>query len=369
MNWLRALRAAVVVSATVVTGAAAQATVDNPAVMGGGQWREYRIGSGSAATRIRQWVVPVGATFGSGRWSVDLGTSYATSSLGPADSVGHEIGGLTDTQVRASYVFGTDLLVASLVLNLPTGRSKASAEDFPVLGGISSAFLPFPVAAYGTGFSATSGLAVAVPAGLWNVGLAGSLRWTGEFTPYVDQNGPFTYRPGLEGRIRAGVDRLVGRSRVTAGLTYSTFGTDQFSGGASTSGQYRPGNRVIAEIGGVTPVGRSAELSIYGWHYRRVNGDSSRVAVINREQITSIGARLEIPLRAGVDLNLGGDGRTAKMGLAPGRAVGAEAGFGLSLGRRVTVFPSVRFDTGSLDQGVNQRDVRGFSMTVFVRSR
>ncbi len=363
----RNLLATAVVLVVAPTDAAAQAATDQPAVVGGGQWREYRIGSGSAATRIRQWSVPVAARFGSGRWTVDLGTNYAASSLGPADSAGLEVSGMTDTQVRASYVFGADLLVASLVLNLPTGRSKASPEDFPVLGGISSAFLPFPVGAYGSGFSATSGLAVAVPAGLWNVGLAGSVRWTGEYTPYVDQNGSFTYRPGLEGRIRAGVDRLVGRSRVTAGLTYSSFGTDQFAAGSASSGQYRPGNRIIAEVGGVTPVGRSAELSIHGWHYLRVNGDSSRVAVINRERITAIGARLGVPLRAGVDLTLGLDGRTAKMGSTPGRAIGAEAGFGLSLGRGASLAPSVRYDLGSLDTGLNQRDVRGFSMTVFVR--
>ncbi len=119
----------------------------------------------------------------------------------------------------------------------------------------------------------------------------------------------------------------------------------------------------------MTPVGRSGELSIHGWHYLRVNGDSSRVAVINRERITSMGTRLGVPLRAGVDLNLGLDGRMAKMGPAPGRAVGAEAGLGLSLGRRAQLFPSVRYDIGSLDEGVNQRDIRGFSMTVFVRSK
>ncbi|MSR02337.1 MAG: hypothetical protein EXR94_06305 [Gemmatimonadetes bacterium] len=119
----------------------------------------------------------------------------------------------------------------------------------------------------------------------------------------------------------------------------------------------------------MTPVGRSGELSIHGWHYLRVNGDSSRVVAVNRERITSIGTRLGVPLRAGVDLNLGLDGRMAKMGPAPGRAVGAEAGLGLSLGRRARLFPSVRYDIGSLDEGVNQRDIRGFSMTVFVRSK
>ncbi len=369
MKILRNLGAVAVIAVTMAEGALAQAAADNRGVAVGAQWREYRLGSGAGATRIRQWVVPMGATFGTGRFTLDVGTSYAVSTLGRVDTVGREVKGLTDTQVRASYVFGSDRLVATMMVNLPTGRSKAPANDFPVLGAISSAFLPFPVSAYGSGFSATSGLAVAVPAGLWSLGLAGSVRWTGEFTPYVNANGPFTYQPGIEGRIRAGVDRIVGRSRITGGLTYSTFGTDQFSGGAATSGLYRPGNRWIAEVGGVAPVGSSATLSIYGWHYLRVNGDSSRVAVVNRERISSIGTRLDLPLNSGLDLDLALDGRTATIGTAPGRAVGAEVGFGLALGRRASLLPSVRYDLGTIGTGLNQRDLRGFSFAVFIRSR
>ena len=368
MTTLRNLGAMVVVAVTMADQAPAQ-TAGNRGGAVGAQWREYRLGSGAGATRIRQWVVPMGATFGTGRLSFDVGTSYAVSSLGRVDTVGREVKGLTDTQVRASYVFGSDRVVASLMVNLPTGRSKAPADDFQVLGAISSAFLPFPVGSYGSGFSATSGLAVAVPAGLWSLGLAGSVRWTGEFTPYVTASGPFTYQPGIEGRIRAGADRIVGRSRVTAGLTYSTFGTDQFSGGAASSGLYRPGNRWIVEVGGVAPIGSSATLSIYGWHYLRVNGDSSRVSVANRERISSVGARLGVPLRPGLDLDLALDGRTATIGTSPGRAVGAEVGFGLSLGRRASLQPSVRYDLGAIDSGLNQRDLRGFSFAVFVRSR
>lgn len=369
MRALRHLGGALALMVATAGVAGGQAGADNRGAAVGGQWREYRLGSGAGASRVRQWVIPVGATFGTGRFTLDAGTSYAVSSLGQVGATDREVSGLTDTQVRATYVFGRDLLVASMMVNLPTGRSKASAEDFPVLGAISSAFLPFPVGSYGSGFSATSGLAVAVPAGLWSMGLAGSLRWTGEFTPYIDANGPFTYQPGIEGRIRAGVDRIVGRSRVTAGLTYSTFGTDQFASGATTTGVYRPGNRWIAEVGGVAPVGRSATLSVFGWHYLRVNGDSSLVAVMNQERISSAGGRLEVPLSSGVDLNLGLDGRTAKMGTAPGRAVGAEVGFGLSLGRHASLLPSVRYDVGTIDDGPGQRNLRGLSFAVFLRSR
>ena len=369
MTALRNLGVGVAIAVMAAEGAGAQAAAAGPGVAIGGRWREYRLGSGADAFRIRQWVVPVGAAFGTGRLTFDLGTSYATSSFGRAGTAGREVKGVTDTQVRGSYVFGRDLVVASVVVNLPTGKSKASAADFPVLGAISSAFLPFPVGAYGSGFSATSGLAVAVPAGLWSLGLAGSLRWTGEFTPYADANGPFTYQPGIEGRIRAGVDRIVGRSRVTAGLTYSTFGTDQFSSGTTSTGLYRPGNRWIAEMTGVVPVGRSATLSVFGWHYLRVDGDSSRVAVTNRERISSIGSRLAVPLGSGLDLDLALDGRTARMGAAPARAVGAEAGFGVSLGRRASLLPSVRYDVGTIDTGSSQRDFRGFSFAVFLRSR
>ena len=369
MTTVRPLAVAVIVVVASGHQALAQTSEDNRGVAVGVQWREYRLGSGSTASRIRQMVVPLGATFGAGRLTVDLGSNYAVSRFGGADTVGREIKGMTDTQIRASYLFGRDLLVASMMVNLPTGQSKASAADFPVLGAISSAFLPFPVSAYGAGLSVTSGLAVAVPAGAWSLGLAGSLRWTGEFTPYVDANGPFTYQPGIEGRIRAGVDRIVGRSRVTAGLTYSTFGTDQFAGGTASSGRYQPGNRWIAELGGVAPVGRSATVAISAWHYVRSNGDSGRVSVANRERVSSVGARFNLPLVTGLDLDFGLDGRTARMGTAPGQAVGAELGFGRSLGRRATLLPSVRYDVGTLDTGVKRRDVRGFSFAVFIRSR
>lgn len=365
----RHLGVAVIVAVVGGNRVVAQSAADNRGVAVGVQWREYRLGSGSTGSKIRQMVVPFGATFGTGRLTVDLGTNYAVSRLGGADSGGREIKGMTDTQIRASYLFGRDLVVASMMINLPTGRSKAPAADFPVLGGISSAFLPFPVSAYGAGLSVTSGLAVAVPAGLWSVGVAGSLRWTGEFTPYLVASGPFTYQPGIEGRIRAGVDRIVGRSRLTGGLTHSTFGTDQFASGTASSGLYQPGNRWIAELGGVAPVGRSATVAISAWHYVRSNGDSSRISVINRERVSSVGARFNLPLSAGLDLDLGLDGRTARIGTAPGQAVGAELGFGLSLGRRATLLPSVRYDIGTLDSGVNQRDLRGLSFAVFVRSR
>ncbi len=348
---------------------AAQTAAGGQGVVVGAENRRFRIGPDSSSTTVDQWVVPVGASWQRGRLGVDLGTSWVRSRLALGDS-GRSVSGLADTQIRAGYTFGQDFVVASLVANLPTGLSRAPAADFPVLGAISSSFFAFPVASHGAGFSLTGGMAVAIPAGQWNVGLAGSMRWSGEYTPYVDATGPFSYRPGLEGRIRAGVDRIVGRSRVTAGLTYSGFGTDEYgAGGTATAGLYRPGNRWTVEGSVAAPVGRNGLLSFYGWHYRRVAGDSSRTPVANDERLTAGGVTWATPIRAGVDLDLSMDARTGRMGLAPGRLVGAQLGLGIALGRRLALQPSVRYDLGSLDPVPGRLDVRGYGISVFIRSR
>lgn len=343
-------------------------TASDRGVAVGVERRQYTIGPDSTATTVDQWVVPVGLTWQRGRLGLDLGTSWVRSRLSLGDS-GRSVSSLTDTQIRAAYTFGRDFVVASLVANLPTGLSRAPGADFPVLGAISSSFLAFPAASHGAGFSLTGGMAVAVPAGQWNLGIAASMRWSGEYTPYVDPTGPFSYRPGLEGRVRAGVDRIVGRSRITAGLTYSSFGTDEFGTGTTTAGLYQPGDRWTVEGGVVAPVGRSGLVSVYGWHYRRVAGDSSRVSVANSERITAGGISWEVPLRSGLDLDLSIDGRTGRMGSAPGRLVGGQAGLGIALSRRLSLLPAVRYDLGSLDPVVGRLDVRGYGFSVYLRSR
>ncbi len=333
----------------------------------GGEFREVKIGEGTSRTTVRQWAVPFGASFTRGRIGFDVGSAFASSQLviGANDRT---VSGLTDTQVRGSYTFGRDAVVASVVLNLPTARSKAPAADFPVQGAISSSFFGFPVNSYGNGFSATAGLAAAVPAGSWNLGVAGSVRVSGRYTPYVDAGGPLTYKPGVEGRIRAGLDRIVGRSRVTAGFTWSTFGTDQLAAGTTTAGLYQPGPRWLAEGLAAVPVGTKSRLAFSAWHYQRNAGDSVGVVVPNSERLSSIGVVLHSELSRSVGVRLGVDGRLWHQGDADGTLVGGLIGIGVPLGSRLTLAPEVRYDTGRLEPSTGRLTVHRLGVSVFLRS-
>jgi hypothetical protein len=338
------------------------------AASGGAELRQYRIGPRDARQTIRQVAVPVGAVLPFGRLTVDVGTALASSSLEDEAGQEHTVSSLTDTQVRGSLTFGRDLLVVTLLLNLPTGLDRASAEDFAVLGAVSSSLLAMPVNAHGNGFSATSGVALAVPAGSWNLGIAGSIRLSGSYTPYVDASGPFSYQSGVEGRARVGVDRLIGRSRATAGFTYSTFGTDEFGSGSAVTGFYKPGERWLAEGSLASPLGRSAALLLVGWHFRRTDGDSLGSVVGNHEELTGAGAILRVDLAAGARLEVGADARTNRLGRGTAYLVGGGIGLTLGLARGLSLAPSVRYDRGRIEPPDGSLTVTGVGASVFLRT-
>ncbi|MGH7658875.1 MAG: hypothetical protein ACREL6_11635, partial [Gemmatimonadales bacterium] len=160
---------------------------------------------------ISQVALPVAVIFPvTTRFSIDIGGAWARTTVAPEGAPEQSFSGFTDTQIRAAYVFGRDAVVATLLMNLPTGEETTSLSEFAVAGAASSSFLSFPVPTYGTGTSMTGGLAAALPAGAWNFGLAGSLRISSSYEPFTGQGEDFTYDPGVEGRVRVGVDRLVG---------------------------------------------------------------------------------------------------------------------------------------------------------------
>ncbi len=146
---------------------------------------------------------------------------------------------------RARVVSGLDdarrdRLVATAAFNLPTGTHALSTSQFRVAAAVGSSYLSFPVASFGTAFGVTVGLAYAERVGTWSVGGSGSLRYLGSYQPFA--NDTLLYRPGVEWRLRAGIDRLLGpASRLLLGLTVSTFSTDVYSGASALlGGSYRP---------------------------------------------------------------------------------------------------------------------------------
>jgi len=218
-------------------------------------------------------VAPVGR-----RMSVDLTTHVVSGKITTYAGTSEKLSGLSDTQLRLLYTLGRDRLVASLTLNLPTGKHSVSTSEFQVVGAVGSNYLSFPVSSFGTAFGATAGLAYARTLGGWNLGFSGALRFTGNYNPFSDQS--VSYNPGWETRVRGGADRVIGRNaRLLVGLTFSTFSTDVYTGsGSLVSGSYNPGSRFIGDLAYVRVIGRGT-LTFASWDYYRLVGHADTTAL------------------------------------------------------------------------------------------
>ncbi|HEX4468859.1 MAG TPA: hypothetical protein VH080_04955, partial [Gemmatimonadaceae bacterium] len=108
-------------------------------------------------------VIPVSSSF-----NFDVGTAYASARVQP-NGTGTEqtsnVSGLTDTQIRANLSLGTDFVVLTAGLNMPTGKETATQAEELAAFRIGNDFLAFPISNMGTGFGATAGIAVARPLG------------------------------------------------------------------------------------------------------------------------------------------------------------------------------------------------------------
>jgi hypothetical protein len=247
--------------------------------LGGFEYQRYGFDKGYRVQSGSQWSLPLVlvAPLG-GHASVDLTTHYAHTEITDTTTLTHS--GLTDTQIRLLYTIGAQRAVASISINLPTGKHSFATDSFRVASGVSSTYLSFPVNSLGSAFGVTTGLAYATPAGAWNLGLAGSVRVQASYRPFTDDTAD--YKPGLEGRLRVGADRLLGeRARLLVGLTFSTFSTDEFTGGPLTS--FNPGSRFITEVGYAYSWGRTS-VTLGAWDYYRMAGSTGATRLTDTKE-------------------------------------------------------------------------------------
>ncbi|HEX4633183.1 MAG TPA: hypothetical protein VH163_05085 [Gemmatimonadales bacterium] len=326
----------------------------------GFQFQSYSI-SVTPAAKATEWAIPLVMVAPLGdRMSADLTAHYANAKVTDA-SGDHTLTGLTDTQVRLLYTLNRDRAVVSLSINLPTGKHTLTSDQFRVYTALGTNYLSFPIADFGTAFGATAGLAYAAPAGSWNLGVSGAIRYTGSYVP-LDTTPQTTYKPGIEFRGRLGADRLVGQSsRFLVGLTASTFSNDQLTGAGSLgSGSLAPGLRIIGDAGWVSAIG-SSTLSISVWDYYRGKGTFQDSISTNSENVLNAEARFSIPASPQVSIqplvgvrtwSPGQNGGTFLMG-------GLAARFGLS--DQFTANLEGRYSSGKALQQVGTAQLVNFT--------
>ncbi|HEU4995221.1 MAG TPA: hypothetical protein VFT29_10375 [Gemmatimonadaceae bacterium] len=207
--------------------------------------------------------------------TLDVGTAFAsahlerqTDSAGVVQTTTSDMSGLTDTQVRANYTFGQDLLVLTAGVNIPTGSATVDADKLDAATRIGSDFLTFPTSGFGSGLGFTGGVAVAQPMGAWNLGFGASVRQSMEYEPFRNGAGTSTkYQPGLEIRARAGLDHPFGTGRISFGFSYSKFGDDK-----ANTATFNSGDRLVGQFAVNSSLTNSVDYSFVAWNLYRTEG-------------------------------------------------------------------------------------------------
>ena len=336
----------------------------------GVQFKSYSFGSGAQFEKASQLAVPVALVVPvTQRLSFDIGTFYAITSTKTTTGGSHSVSGLTDVQLRGAYTLGRDAAVLSLLVNLPTGTKFDSADAISA-GAAASNFLLFPVNSYSNGLSVTGGVGLAKRVGEWGVGLAGSFRWSGKYSPFTGGGlDSIKYEPGMEGRVRVGADRSIGQGRIRFGLTFSTFGNDTYGAGSGADTKYSPGSRVIAE-GSYNWPGLGGTLNAYVWDYYRKSGATDSATIGNGENILTAGLAARRPMNSTTTFEPGLEGRfwSYNAGAGGGTVVGLVAGIRHRMNDRLSLVPSARAEFGSLRLvGGGTASLTGFGGSVFLR--
>ena len=355
---MRALRILPVLAGAVVLPASLLgqgAPIGSTTGYGGVEARGLSFQSGLGMKSMTEIAVPFAAVWqASSRLALDLGGRYATASMTDATGARTSISGLTDIQARGVYQIVPDLAVFTLAVNLPTGKSQLTAAQLPVASVLASDLIPFPVANFASGFNVTTGLALAVPVSGWAIGLAGSYRANGSFTPIADTGvAGSSYKAGGEFRMRLGADRILGQSRISLGFTYSSYGEDEFG----SSPLFQSGKRFISQASWSFPIGNLG-LAVYGWDMYRgagaviVNGTNTEkrnvlaLGAVGSVQMGRSVLRPQIEFRNyTTGLCLGGVSNSLCAG---GKLVSLGARYQVPLGDRYALLPLVRLDAGNV---------------------
>ena len=338
--------------------------------VGGWELRGFTFDSGVGTKSVWQWSVPLVVVTPLGRKvSLDLTTHYANGRLETYAGGTETLAGFTDTQLRLIYTASRDRLVGSVSFNLPTGQHTLSPGEFAVAGAVGSNYLSFPVSNSGIALGVTGGLAYAQRAGTWNLGLSGSVRYLGPYSPFATDT--VSYTPGVEVRVRGGADRLLGASsRLLLGLTVSTFSTDVYSGtNTLVAGSYAPGTRCIADLTLMRVIGRFT-VTLAGWDLYRLAGVSSAGAnPETKENLLNAELRLTYPVTPGVRLEpMVAFRQWNPSDYAGGRLRSGGVVVRASLTDRLSLAAAGRYDAGWIfDRASGRADLQGYGASVFLR--
>jgi hypothetical protein len=313
------------------------------------------------------------APFGAGvtlndRFGLSVRGAWASGSLSLASGDESTIDGLTDTEVRASYTAGRDMVTFTAIALVPTGLDLLTAEQVEVAGVVAADVLPFRISNWGTGGGFGGSVAFAVPIGAFGTGLSIGYVTTRDWEP-VETSPSFVYRPGNQLHVTAAIDRSVGPTgKLGLRASFLTYDADR----VNDVNLYNAGNRIEATASYAFAAGlRSSAIVWGGLHHRdagALEDPSANTPVSPASDILFAGALFRLPvahgvLQPGLDIRAVSGGDDASTGYTLTAGVSAELPT-----RSVTLAPSVKARFGSVDAGDGASSgVTGLDLGMVVR--
>jgi len=135
-----------------------------------------------------------------------------------------QLNGLGDLKLQLSKSFSNDQLLASIGLNLPTGKKSLDVEGEKIIYLLSNNYLDLPSRGMGEGFGFNVLLGGAQASGNLQYGGGIIYEYKGTYEPYESSG---DYNPGDKFSINAGGDLVGKKTTFSADVIYSLFTNDK----------------------------------------------------------------------------------------------------------------------------------------------
>jgi len=240
-------------------------------------YNSWKVSTDEGDSTLSQFVTPLSG-FIPLKENIDLSFFVASASNKlkvPSEEL--TLNGLTDFRLQGRRSFSDDRVIASLGVNLPTGKKDLnSGDEYPVLQAMSANFIELPLRRLGEGFGFNALIGGATTLGdKVKAGIGLSYQFIGKYTPY---DGLPDYNPGDVFAINGSTEIVDDDLTYLINLVYSIYTTDKAEGVET----FRQSPSMDIRFG----LNRKDEVISYGGMARYVvRGENKAVNPLDENQI------------------------------------------------------------------------------------
>lgn len=311
--------------------------------------------------------VPLGTAF-----TVDVGAYYSAVWMRYEPATGSDgvprtatLAGPSDVRVRATGRLFNDALVLTAGVNGPTGQTQLGSEGLTVLRASAAPALGLSAPPVGSGTSATAGIVMAREILGWAVAVGASFEHRGTYQPVASLTAGVPsadFQPGDVKRASIGLEKILGKHRLSLTGAYDQFGLDVLRDPTSANGvlsTVQLGPTFTADAQLLLGITGLKDVALWGGYRSRAafTRDSALVVGTSATYVDG-GMRVSVPVARSVDLLITMDGRwhtglAATTGLATSGVIAGGGTVALVTDAGVfSIQPYLRAQGGSLrDRG------------------